>query len=432
MKSVTAKILLVLALGMASKIYALSGSPHESFSCASPQPFSRFFKLQCSVDQAQYTAPTASWSYPVAFIVPKAPGPHRVKVKLSGYSAKPEAFCTGLDWASDDFIVIKPCAAHYPDLSMHAIDGVRPMGWWGWYRGPSNSMRLGLSVSKAAMDLDSDMDAGIYLEGSSYGGTGAILQSMMLRQADPWWGNLISVVRADIPHTNFIKNWMNYKPVDLAWEGYNRDGADIEKQMANGSLDQIYYRVNGSPADTSVIFDLEFFRLCNQYKVACFGTWHNAGHTIAEPGINLPFYSLYAGPDMDVRLDQMLPVFTNSSANHWGNKRGHYNLGLQWHQGGYYIDSDVGVLLPIRYVAQRNIGGGIPDQPSQATFDVTVRRITNFALEVGTRVKWELRNEIGHYGSGQVTVTRKGEVTVPGLTLPDSPEYAGLILTVIR
>lgn len=417
--------LFAVSLGLAPSGFSLSGSADEHFICDDPEYFSRFAKTQCNVRHEAYIPPTAQWEYPVAFIAPTTPGPHRIKIKLSGYNARPYAFCTGLDFSSDEFIVIKPCAGHYPDLDMHEVDGVRPHGWWGWYRGPSNSMRLGLSLSKVYADMDSDFASGVHLEGTSYGGTGAILQSMMLRQSDPWWGNLIAVVRADVPHTNFVENWLDYEPINVAWEGYERDGANIAKQMANGSLDDIYYRVNGSPSDTSVVFDTTFFRHCNTYRIACFGTWHNAGHNLQEDGVNLPFLALYTGEHMDARLDKMLPVFTNSSANYWGELRGHYNLGLSWNQGNYFVDRHDFVLVPVRYKAHRNIGGGIPDQPATVNFDITIRRISNFPANVGSRVKWSLTG----YASGEVTVTRKGEVTIEGLTLRDSDEYVGLMLT---
>ena len=415
----------IISLCVTPFVYPLSGNPNEHFKCDSPEYFSRFQKTQCKVRNQAYIPPSANWEYPVAFIAPQAPGPHRVKIKLSGYNARPYAFCTGLDFASTDYIVIKPCAAHYPDLAMHTVDGVRPHGWWGWYRGPSNSMRLGLSLTKTWVDMDADFNPGFELEGTSYGGTGAILQSMMLQQVDPWWGKKLSVVRADIPHTKFTKNWLDSKPVNVAWEGYDRDGADIETQMANGSLDHIYYRVNGSPSDTAVIFDTEFFRDCDTYRIACFGTWHNAGHNLQEQGIALPFLDLYAGEDMDVRLDRMLPVFTNSSANHWGELRGHYNLGLSWNQGSDFLDLPGKVVVPIRYKAHRNIGGDIPDQPEIATFDMTIRRIENFPTAIGSKVRWQLHGR----SSGVATVSRAGEVTITGLSLPDSDAYARLTLT---
>lgn len=426
MKNLLGKIALTaFSLCMTQYSFSLSGKPDDHFTCDSPEYFSHFMKTQCWVRNAAYIPPTAQWEYPVAFIAPQAPGPHRVKIKLSGYTSRPYVFCTGLAFSSDDYIVVKPCAAHYPDLAMHLVDGVKPLGWWGWYKGPSNSMRLGLSLTKVMEDMDANFTPGIQLEGTSYGGTGAILQSMMLRQVDPWWGNQIAIVRADIPHTKFVANWTNSAQVNAAWKGYDRNGADIEKQMANGSLKNIYYRVNGSPSDTSVVFDTDFFRHCSTYKIACFGTWHNAGHTPQEVGINLPFDSLYTGDLMDARLDKMLPVFTNSSANHWGKLRGHYNLGLSWHQGAFFVDRANQVVVPIRYKAARNIGGEVPDQPDTATFDLTIRRITNFPTKVGSRVKWQL----GTQSSGVVTVTTPGEITVRALTLNDSDTYSGITLT---
>ncbi len=420
-----ALLLLACFLVKVPYTFAFSGDPNFEMDCEEPEYFSRFKKVQCEVSNKAYVPPTSSWSYPVALIMPQSPGPHRIQLKMSGFNARPYAFCTGLDFAKAGFIVVKPCAGHFPDWDMHKVNGVQPLGWWGWYRGNSNSMRIGLSLTRAGIEESADIAGGIHLEGASYGGTGAILQSMMLRQVDSWWGELIAVVHANVPHTLFVKNWQNYPPVDVAWEGYDRKGADVETQMANGSLDDIYYRVNGSPADVSVIFDTEFFELCQRYTIACFGTWHAAGHNPVETGINMPFNALYAGPDMDVRLDEMLPIFTNSSANHWGEERGHYNLGLSWHQGDYFVDNTEGVIVPLRYKAHTNIGGGVPDQPNRATFDLTIRRIHNFPTVVGSRVRWEL----GNHASGTVEVTKEGEVSIKNLTLATSEDYTSLVLT---
>ncbi|NND67735.1 MAG: hypothetical protein HKN19_09120, partial [Halioglobus sp.] len=420
-------VLLLLACVLVKVPYssALSGDPEIHMNCEEPVFFASFKKIQCEVSNSAYVPPTATWSHPVAVIMPQDAGPHRIVLKMSGYNARPYDFCTDLNFSKPGFIVVKPCAGHYPDLNMHTVNGVQPMGWWGRFRGDSNSMRVGLALSLARSAESADIPAGVHLEGSSYGGTGAILQSMMLREVDPWWGDLIAVVNANVPHTLFVKNWKNDPAVNVAWEGYDRSGADVETQMANGNLKHTYYRVNGSPADNAVTFDIEFFELCQRYKIACFGTWHAGGHNSHEPGINLPFGALYAGPNMDVRLDQMLPVFTNSTANHWGAERGHYNLGLSWHQGDYFVDSADGVIVPLRYKARYNIGGEIPDQPNSATFDLTIRRIRNLPIEPGSWVRWQLGNQ----ASGTVQVTEPGEVSISNLTLATSEEYTSLMLT---
>jgi len=420
-------IILLFACLMANAPYtfAFSGDPNFEMDCEDPEFFSSFKKIQCEVSNAAYVPPTAAWSYPVAVIMPQGEGPYRIKLKMSGYNARPYDFCTDLNFSQPGFIVVKPCAGHFPDLGMHAVDGIQPMGWWGRYRDDSNSMRVGLALTQAGIQESAEVEAGVHLEGSSYGGTGAILQSMMLREVDTWWADLIAVVNANVPHTLFVKNWKNDPAVNVAWEGYDRSGADVETQMAKGNLDNIYYRVNGSPADTSVIFDIEFFELCQRYEIACFGTWHAGGHNAHEAGINMPFYALYAGPDIDVRIDEMLPVFTNSTANHWGEARGHYNLGLSWHQGQYFIDSKDGVIVPLRYKAHRNIGGEVPDQPNNATFDLTIRRIEKFATDIGSRVRWQL----GDRASGTATITKEGEVSIKNLTLSTSENYTSLLIT---
>jgi len=145
------------------------------------------------------------------------------------------------------------------------------------------------------------------------------------------------------------------------------------------------------------------------------------GHSPTEPGVNLPT-ALYAAPEQDVRLDQVLPVFTNSTANYWG-QRGHYNLGLSWDSQQGLEDRATEVTVPLRYRRHTNIGGGIPDQPMRATFDLTLRRISNFDLPPGRNISWTLGTQ-----SGTTTVTEPDTVTIEGLMLESSEEYTRLVL----
>lgn len=82
---------------------------------------------------------------------------------------------------------------------------------------------------------------------------------------------------------------------------------DVEAAMARGGLNHIFFRINGASNDN---VNTAFFRLCDRYRIGCAGTWHMGGHAP--------------------------------------------------HMGGH-APMETGV----------NIGGGIPDQPEQVTFDLT-------------------------------------------------------------
>lgn len=448
-----------LAVTLPQVSHSLSGSPPDYFFNWQTDTVNTNYEWkQGWLDDQPYIPSDGNWQFPVAFIEPSpAPSTLRMKVRLTGHNAKPgipdqttgiiNSNCHGPAFANQFFVVIKPCAGHYPEHIQHRVGNMDPYGWWGWFMdpvdavAPSNSWRIGLSLTQAAFERPTPIDhmAGWWMEGDSYGGTGAILQSMLLRKADPFWHELLVVVIARNPHTLFVENGMsNHPPVKLAWGGnlFSSDTEWFQKRARHANfkmeaekwkLQGHYYKIVGSPADTVVNFDVKIFDYCDQYKIYCFGLMHNAGHASPEPGINLPWEDVYPGNQMDIRFDKMLTVFTNSSANHvWCGQdvpcaRGHYNLGWAYRTTeGNYSESTSEITIPIRYKRHINIGGGIPDQPASATVDVTVRRLQAFVIKAGDQLEWSLD---GTGLSGVVTADRDGEVTIPGISMNSSIDY---------
>lgn len=399
-----------------------SGDPSLFFDCPPGEvvTYSTWQKTQCYVDQEPYVPPGGYWNHPVAFLHEQGSPQADIMIFLTGW-APVSTFCSEIDFEEDGYVTAKLCAGHWPDVNLHQVGGIQPMGWWGYFSGLSNSWRLGLAASQA-VNYGGDPNGGLTLQGFSYGGAGVILQSMLLRQVDPYWGNQIEVVHSFIPHTLFVENFPNDASVDLAWLDADPALADFRLQAQQGNLKDIYYRVTGSTGDVVSNFDLEFFQICNQYKIACFGTWHAGVHSILEPGINLPILERFPGPDSDVDINAMLVVFTDSSANHSG-ARGHHNMGLEWNMGPDYLDTSQEVTVPLRYRPHSNLGGAIPDQPSSVTFDVTIRRIQLLDTTPGTRLNWAFRTQVG-----QVTTATDGEVTIPDLTMPGSEFYEELLI----
>lgn len=420
-----------LALFVAGQVRAMSGSP-EQFECGDAEPINdRFDLTTCTIDKAPYVPPTASVPYPVGFITPNplpADRSLRLKVRLTGYNARPgvppyRSNCTGVDGSEPGYMVVKLCAGHYPDHSLHQVQGVQPFGWLAWYLGDSNGMRAGLALSKAAFTFGPgrpvDVRAGVIWHANGYGATGALLQSMIL--PDPFWRAATVAVHATLPHTLPVSDQsglVNQNPdVALAWQGADLRTGDFALRAAAGDIEHIYYRLHGSTVDNLVRFDTRIFEYCDRYRVACFGTWHAGGHNLVEPGVDLPYTDLFAGPDSDVRLDRPLPVFTESTANHAG-ARGHYNLGLSWHAGaGLSVTADR-LEIPVRYNRVTDIGGGVPDQPGAATFRLTLRRLGALKVAPGEQFAWSVAGT-----SGIVTASRKGELSIPDITLQSSLAY---------
>lgn len=412
----------------------MSGDP-TAMKCDAAIPINNAFdRVQCMFSREPYTTPGGTKSFPASYVVPHlmpADNSLRVVVDLHGYTATPTS-CINNDGAMAGAIVIKHCAAYYPKHADFAVKGTLPMDWWGIFKGVNgNGYRISESLARAIEIWGDSVDLGrgFTLRGTAYGGTGAILQSLLL----PEGANFVSVVQANLPHTLFVKADADGDRIDerglyfrdpavrLAWGDFDIAKADFEKAAKEGALQRIYYRINGATNDSQGIIDLDFFRLCDKYKIACFGTWHQGGRNVSEPGVNLPFASLYDSPQQDVRLDQILPVFTKSTANNWG-PRGHYNLGLAWDASRIVNDADK-ISLPVRYRRYTNIGR-MADQPTSATFNLTLRN-TGAIDRWGTRdLEWTLGSQSG--------VTRVSEskrtITIKDITLKSSDVFTTLTL----
>jgi len=413
---------------------SMSGDP-TAMKCSDPTAINGSFnRVQCLFSREPYTTPGGTTSFPASYVVPN-PMPTnnslRIVVDMHGYTAIPVS-CTDNNGSTPGAIVIKHCAAYYPKHTDFAVNGTLPMDWWGIFKGVNgNGYRIAESLARTLEKWGTSVDLGrgFTLRGTSYGGTGAILQSMLLPQGT----HLVSVLQANVPHTLFVNadtdgdaidergHYFRDPAVRLAWGNFDIARADFAKAAEKGTINHIYYRINGGTNDNLGIVNLDFFRLCDKHKIACFGTWHQGGHNLSEPGVNLPFGQLYDSPQQDVRLDSVLPVFTKSTANHWG-PRGHYNLGLAW-DAARIVNRPDKISVPIRYRRYTGIGP-IPDQPSSATFNLTLRR-------TGTLDRWRGRELAWSVGSqtGITKVTSKGLINIRNITLSSSDVFSTLTVT---
>lgn len=432
---------LVIALNAVTQhADAMSHHP-EDFKCDEAKAINgNWDRVQCYFDKEPYIPPGESLNFPAAYITPhNLPTNNSLKLilDLHGYTPFPTN-CEVDDGARAGVLLIKNCAAHYPSQFNYSINGSLPMGWWGIFKGTnSNGHRMVESTARAMLEYKEAIDwgAGIRLQGTSYGGTGAILQSMLL--PNPVAQRLITVVHANVPQTLFVKKdttpgdgidsrgqYFRDPAVQMAWGDFDINKADFAKAAEARKVSHIYYRINGATNDDLGRVDLDFFRICDQYKIACFGTWHRGGHVIAEAGVNLPFSSLFNSPKQDVRLNQPLPIFTQSSANNFG-ERGHYNLGLAWNSEGIEIDREQ-LVVPIRYKRHSNIAP-LVDQPVTATFNLTLRHIGRLDIRKGNTLSWSLGSQ-----EGTVTVAGDRTVTVEGLRLTSADNYTNFVVTHIE
>jgi hypothetical protein len=371
--------------------------------------------------------------YPVTYQVPKTmSGGEKLMVsaQLYGWGGNSN-YCENFGDSPSGLISIRNCNSEY-----NLNDFSQGSGWWGFYGGhtdPNNAFNAdGERIAQSLLSVASrhrksvDIDAGFMLTGASYGGTGSILQSMII----PKVRKKISVVYAFVPNTLTVKNlYCTNSFLRDAWGNSNINTADFRLIAALRAVGHIFYRVHGGSQDTSVKFDTEFFKVCNDNKVSCLGTWHGGGHDVVEAGINLTT-ALYPDPNMKARLDKVLPVFTNSTGNTaYGAIRGHYNLGLSWNTAAI-IDVSDKLTIPIKYKAFKGFSldqvvKPFPDMADNITVSVTIRRPQVFKISEGESIKWSFGDQ-----SGISVGDKYGEITIDMLQLSSSDSvYKNLILT---
>lgn len=94
-------------------------------------------------------------------------------------------------------------------------------------------------------------------------------------------------------------------------------------------------------------------------------------------------------------------------------------MGLSWNHANIKETADE-VSFPIRYVARKNIGGGVPDQADSIMVSVTPRRTKLFQIKDGDVLKWS-------FGDLSSTAIVSGDtVTVEGLPLVSGAPFKAL------
>lgn len=379
--------------------------------------------------------------YPVAYQIDKLPA-GRKKLILEAQLHKDgglSAYCEGYGSYEKTALSVRNCTAEYPGRHRGNDEYFYGMGWWTYWGGTKKCPRCarntdGWRIAQSLVEVGQrhanliDKGAGITLTGTDYGGTGAIMQSFII----PRIQQRISVVYAKRAITQFHEwTYTEYLYIPLAW-GHNKPSTvDFSRLAKTGKLDNIWYRIDGSTASVengnSTPLHLEFFRHCNTHKIACLGTWHASAHnTSSEPGITIP-QEKYPDPNMTVRLDKPLPVFTNFSQNSW-QPRGYYNLGLSWNSAGIKETESL-LTLPIKYLANRGMSRDssrpVANQRAAATTSVTVRRSKTFVMQPGDTIAWAYGQQ-----KGSTVADAKHEITINKLRLTSSAtQYTDLVLT---
>jgi hypothetical protein len=421
---------LFIACGLALLSHTASAAAGVGTDIYCPNPpveLGGWRNLQCEYVGDNYSPPGQGHLRPPVMFIwwANEPGERKVTVDLQGDPAL--SACVAAQSGVVGELIARPCMSHWPDQNLYA--GMQD--WWGAFGGTNSAgWRIASAIDYAQTTLGSLVapEKGIALRGSSAGATAMNTQTPAMATF-PVQQQFVTAYGSRA-FTLFFKQGHIYSQdpaTQNAWAGFDISTADWRIAAANGSISHIYYAMHGGKNDYQLgAVDTEYFALCDQHKIACFGTWDQGGHTHSgEVGVNLP-RSLYAGALMDHRLDRMQPVFTQSTANSpLSGLRGHYNLGLSADMTNF-ADAAVLVSTYIRYLRHTNMGADLEDQPTEATFTYTLRRFQNFELEVGEVLNWQVT---GTAQSGTVTVTTPGEITIPAITLPSSHQFWQVLIT---
>ena len=309
--------------------------------------------------------------------------------------------------------------------------------WWTFgsdgqpYPGRRIAAALRFVTDRYLIDVT---ERGIILEGVSMGGSGAVVQTMIL--PDPWRENIAySSARAGVimPRHVAEKAPGQYAslPPDNSQNKALWDSIDFSVQAATDPVVRgIHYRhsfssddpFSSGPAGNT---QLEFVNLVERHKIGGAFAWVKGDHAKFGQGLAMPDIAVFESPAQDVTLDRAHPAITNSTGNYPllptdrtnGTKypRGHYNMGIIWDHANI-VDDPSQIIFPLQYKPHKGIGKGVPDQPKQITVSVTPRRPRNFILEDGETLKWS-------WGNGALT----GLATVSGdtVTIDSVPLISG-------
>ena len=291
--------------------------------------------------------------------------------------------------------------------------------WWGYSGGQVgkvenyNGRRIAISIDYLLKRYGHkvDLGKGIHLVGKSLGGAGVMHQSMILPKYQDKIASVDSVIGS------MIMSKCCRSTVKNSWGMDRFDEVDIRLQWKKVQNTHFHWR--GGSNDSLGRFDLEFFELCEQRKISCSGVWLRSGHGIKEKGYTLNM-SIFTDNNQDVTLDKVLPVITNNSSNYHGKLRGYHNRGISWHHARI-VDSAEKIQIPLRYIAQKNLGPELPDQPDTVSFSVTPRHIANFKIVSGDKITWNFGSQ-----SGIAVVNSDGLFTIDNLMLKSGESYKTL------
>lgn len=356
------------------------------------------------------------FDYPLSYVTPRgsafsAQKPARVRITLHDTDANP-------DHRQLSAQSLSPAQGVIDLLPREQSWQGKPGGKWVYSGKNTGSVRNynGAQIAAAVDYLVGthgsavDLNKGLHLRGRGMGGTGVLHQALIL----PRYQSDIAIVEAD-------GGWMNaqtrHNALSSLWGTSVFQNVDFKQQWRRAQNIHFHYSGSSDPAS----FDAGFIEQCERHKISCSLAWYPPG---TRPNSNSWRFlaSLWQDDQQNVSLNRVLPVITNSSANHRGSNAGYHNRGISWHYENL-VDSTRKLRISLKYTAAKNIGNGLPDQPDTVSFSLTPRHVRHFPLVRGKSIQWRFGKQ-----NGTATVGSDGLLTIDGLTLRSGAGYTDLVL----
>lgn len=249
----------------------------------------------------------------------------------------------------------------------------------------------------------------VYLCGNSMGGSGTLGLGMR-------HGDVFAAIKANVPaKIEHVSNRMYFSPQTVP--------ADVTLPDPPIVIDYSAQNDSWSKGHDT------FIKAMNERRYALFMYWGPFGHANNHENI-LKVNDLINSFDwLSVKKNEVYPVFSNASTNDplpWPNqiddkKSGQINAFFRWKlvkDTPDAIEMAIFLIKPTELKTTFSI-------PSEATADVTLRRLQMMRVAPGVKVHWTFGS-----ASGEVQTEATGCVTIPGLKVNSEP--ATLIVRVAK
>jgi len=362
--------------------------------------------------------PQAAWGYKTyqndSFVVvhPKAPrtnAPLYVVLHSAGHDVWSAVKCTAQFGNHDIYRAPDDFYALYLDCRANKGD------WWWGGRNPksreSDAAKGGGALSPAerrvigtvAWVIDTyGIDPNrVYLSGNSMGGSGTL--GIGLRH-----GDLFAAIKANVP-----------AGIEHVWDRMHLAAATLtaENKIPEPPVVIDYSGVN----DHWSIRHEAFAKAMNDRKYPFYFYWGPFGHANNDQKMMKVNDLIHSFDWLAIRKNAAYAVFTNASCNDalptFGNRDskalGQVNAFFRWTA---IADSAAKFEMSLHLISPKELTTRFTI-PTEATADVSIRRLQEFVISPGDTLNWRFAPV-----SGTVTADASGLLTIPALTITATPE----------